>query len=177
MVSQSIIFLQQGNSELFFMCSCNYERFPLSNPHLFLYVVRMRQDWKLGFWNLTWPISNEQDIESPGRKALRGFQKFVLSQVYARLDMTLNVAKMENPMHKQTTVWITDHMQGAILLLFCVLATSKVISGWVYWLVTVHTHGDFIALPHLETRPPAPWPDSPLSHIILTLSEPVRTLS
>ena len=25
-----------------------------------------------------------------------------------------------------------------------------------YWLVTVHTHGDFIVLPHWETRPSAP---------------------
>ena len=29
-----------------------------------------------------------------------------------------------------------------------------------YRFVTVHTHGDFIVLPHLNTRPPAPWPAS-----------------
>ena len=39
-----------------------------------------------------------------------------------------------------------------------------------YRLMTECTHGDFIVLPHWKTRPSAPWPDSPLSHIILTLS-------
>ena len=39
-----------------------------------------------------------------------------------------------------------------------------------YRLVTVRTHGDFIGLPHCDTRPPAPWPAIPLIHIILTLS-------
>ena len=53
------------------------------------------------------------------------------------------------------------------LLLFYVLATSKIISGHV---LTVWTHGDFIVLPHWETRP---WPDILHSHIILTLSQPV----
>ena len=38
-----------------------------------------------------------------------------------------------------------------------------------YQLVTLRTHGAFIVLPHWETRPPAPW----LSHLILTLSQPV----
>ena len=42
-----------------------------------------------------------------------------------------------------------------------------------YQLVTVHTHDDFIALSHWETRPPAPWPGITLSYIILTLSQPV----
>ena len=45
------------------------------------------------------------------------------------------------------------------------------------WLVTVRTHGDFISLPHWETRPPGPGPHIPLSHIILTLSQPVLALS
>ena len=27
-----------------------------------------------------------------------------------------------------------------------------------YQLETVHTHGDFIVLPHWKTRPPVPWP-------------------
>ena len=33
-----------------------------------------------------------------------------------------------------------------------------------YGLVTVRTHCDFIVLSHWGTRPPAPWPDIPLSH-------------
>ena len=37
-----------------------------------------------------------------------------------------------------------------------------------HWLVTVRTHGDFIVQPHSEIRPPAPWPNIPLSPIILT---------
>ena len=46
--------------------------------------------------------------------------------------------------------------------LFYILAAFRVIS--------VRTHGDFIVLPHFdwEMRPPAPWPDIPHSHIILT---------
>ena len=54
-----------------------------------------------------------------------------------------------------------------VLLLF-LQATSKVISRQV---PTVRTHGDFISLPHCDIRPPAP-----LSHIILTLSQPVFTI-
>ena len=38
-----------------------------------------------------------------------------------------------------------------LCLLFCILATSKVISGQI-----LHTHGDFIMLPHWENRPLAP---------------------
>ena len=41
---------------------------------------------------------------------------------------------------------------GGWLLEFCVLATSKVISG----LVTVHTFGDFVVLLYWEIRPLAP---------------------
>ena len=41
-------------------------------------------------------------------------------------------------------------------------------SSYGYWLGTVHTHCDFIALPHWETRPSAPWSIFPLSKIILT---------
>ena len=43
------------------------------------------------------------------------------------------------------------------------------------WVVCVH--GDFIVLPHLKIRPPAPGPDSPFGHIILTLSKLVIALS
>ena len=46
-----------------------------------------------------------------------------------------------------------------------------------YRLVTVRTHDDFIVLPHWNTRLPAWWPAIPLSHIILTLNQPVFALS
>ena len=46
-----------------------------------------------------------------------------------------------------------------------------------YRLVTMGTHGDFTVLSQWEIRPPAPWPDVPLNHIILTLSHPVLVLS
>ena len=39
----------------------------------------------------------------------------------------------------------------SVLLLLCVLATAKVISGLVLTL-TVRIHGEFMVLPHLETR-------------------------
>ena len=39
-----------------------------------------------------------------------------------------------------------------------------------YELVTVRTPGDFTVLPHWEIRLLAQWSNSPLSHIILTLS-------
>ena len=45
--------------------------------------------------------------------------------------------------------------------------------GERYRLVTVRTHGDFIMLPHWNTRLPTPWPAIPLSCIILTLNQPV----
>ena len=38
------------------------------------------------------------------------------------------------------------------LFLFYVLATPKVAYQDGYWLVMVHTHGDFIVLLHWETR-------------------------
>ena len=38
----------------------------------------------------------------------------------------------------------------------------------MYRLVTVCANGDFIVLPHWETRSPVPSPDIPLSHITLT---------
>ena len=37
--------------------------------------------------------------------------------------------------------------------------------------------GNFIMLSHWKTRPPAPWPDIALSHIILTLNQLVFALS
>ena len=43
-------------------------------------------------------------------------------------------------------------------------------------LVTVHTHGVFIVLPHWETNQPAPWLDIARTHCILTLSEPALVL-
>ena len=39
-----------------------------------------------------------------------------------------------------------------------------------HWLVTVCTHDDLIVLPHWKIRLPAPWPNIPLSHIVLTLN-------
>ena len=42
-----------------------------------------------------------------------------------------------------------------------------------YRFVTVFTHGDLIVLSHWDTRPTAVIPDSPLSHIVLTLSQSV----
>ena len=48
-------------------------------------------------------------------------------------------------------VSLTKHIEycGCLLLLFYILATSNVISGWVPT-GTVHTHGDFIVLPHWD---------------------------
>ena len=57
-----------------------------------------------------------------------------------------------------------------------VLATSQVISGRVLT-CAMRTHGGFIySAAYLEIRPPAPWPDIPLSPIILTLNEPIIAL-
>ena len=55
------------------------------------------------------------------------------------------------------------------LLGWKVLPTSKVI------LRSVHRHAlcDFIVLLHWETMEPAPWLDSPINNIVLTLSKPV----
>ena len=47
----------------------------------------------------------------------------------------------------------------------------------LYWLLTVHTHGNFIVLPQWYIRPVASWPAIPFSYIILTQSQPVLPLS
>ena len=62
------------------------------------------------------------------------------------------------------------------LLVFYVVATYKVMSLGNRF-VTVHTHGDFIVLPPWEIGSPALLPHIPLSHIVLTLSQPVVALS
>ena len=62
-----------------------------------------------------------------------------------------------------------------LFLLVYVLATSKVIWGWVSTYYRAHSC-DFIVLSHWETRPPAAWSDIPLNHIILTLSQPVLVI-
>ena len=49
--------------------------------------------------------------------------------------------------------------------------------GGGYRLVTVYTHGVFIVLLHWDIRPPTSWHAIPLSHIILTLSKLVLSLS
>ena len=55
---------------------------------------------------------------------------------------------------------------------------SVVVGGrGLYRVVTVHTHSDFIVLPHWETRLQVPCPEIPLSHIILSLSQPVLALA
>ena len=63
-------------------------------------------------------------------------------------------------------------------LLFC-FASSQHLRSYQYEhrLMAVHTHDDFIVLPHWETRPPGSGPDIPLSHIILTLSQPILVLT
>ena len=43
--------------------------------------------------------------------------------------------------------------------------------------MTVRSDDDFIVLPHWEFQPPAPCPDTLLSNISLTLSEPVLALA
>ena len=50
---------------------------------------------------------------------------------------------------------------------------GRIRTGTDLWLCT---HGDFKVLSQWETRPPASWPDIPLSHTILTLSQPVLAL-
>ena len=54
---------------------------------------------------------------------------------------------------------------------------TRPLEGGVHQFATVCTHGNFIVLPHWNTRPPAPLPDIPLSRIILTLREPFLALS
>ena len=60
------------------------------------------------------------------------------------------------------------------LILFVVVLRPSNISGHIRKdtdrLVTVLTHGDFIVLPHWNTRLRAPFPAIRLSHIILTTS-------
>ena len=64
-----------------------------------------------------------------------------------------------------------------LLMKLCFTVVGQTQSGDGYWLVTVHTYDNFILLPHWNSRPQAPWSAILLSHIILTLSEPVLALS
>ena len=56
--------------------------------------------------------------------------------------------------------------------LFYILVKHLWSYHYEYRLVTVRTHDDLIVLPHWEFRLQPPWPDIPLKHIILTLSQP-----
>ena len=62
------------------------------------------------------------------------------------------------------------------LVLFHVLATTKVIWGQVLTCDSLHSWQLYSAAP-LGKRLSAPWPDIPHSHIILTLSKPVLAIS
>ena len=42
--------------------------------------------------------------------------------------------------------------------------------GLITIIMTVRAHDDFLVRPHWETMLPAPWPDIPVIHVILTLS-------
>ena len=68
-------------------------------------------------------------------------------------------------------------IQPIVYVCYCITPQEHLRSyqDW-YRLVTVHTHGDFIVLPHCETRPSAQWPDIPLSNIILTFIFPYQSL-
>ena len=58
--------------------------------------------------------------------------------------------------------------------LFACLGFTFYQHSWSYWdgyqLVTMRTDNDFMMQPHWEIRLSAPWPDIPLSYIILILS-------
>ena len=43
-------------------------------------------------------------------------------------------------------------------------------NSWPCWWQRSRYIGDFVTLLHRETRPPTPWDDMPLNHIILKLS-------
>ena len=72
--------------------------------------------------------------------------------------------------------WFHSTRFRFVWLLFYVLATSKVISGWVVTL-TVFTRGDFIVLLHWDPRLLTPWSAIQFNLIILTLRQPVLALS
>ena len=79
------------------------------------------------------------------------------------------------PAHERIRRISTNRTRGLFVVVL-LLATSKVISGQILTCHS-HTHGDFIVLDHWNTRPLELWAAIPLSHIILTLSQPVLALS
>ena len=69
--------------------------------------------------------------------------------------------------------WMVSNTINKATRLFVVIFTSwQHLRSYQdgYWVVTVHTHGNFILLPHWDSKLPASWPDFTVSHIILTLS-------
>ena len=68
---------------------------------------------------------------------------------------------------------VTNSWDLFVVILHASNTKSHISMGNNLWL---STHGDSIVLPHWKTRPPTPWSDIPLSHIILTLIQPVPVL-
>ena len=71
----------------------------------------------------------------------------------------------------------SDNRLGLVWLLPMSLQHLQSQRYWYRLVTTVGTHGDFIALPHWEIMHLATGPNKPLSHIILTLCDPVLVLS
>ena len=64
------------------------------------------------------------------------------------------------------TILLLPYMFYQIMLFLCCFTSSQHLKSYGdgYRLVTVHTHGDFIVLPHWETRPSASWPPTQLHY-------------
>ena len=98
--------------------------------------------------------------------------------------------------HWQSTLWWKWHILCVGSQLLCTISAGwGIYTGWGSWsrrmerrrlgcvsswqhirsfqdsyrLVTMDTHDEFLVLHHWEARPPAPWPDIPFSHTLLTL--------
>ena len=69
--------------------------------------------------------------------------------------------------HKSFNVYSRDWRPAEITLGGAHVLTVRILG--TYWLVTVRI-GNFIVLPHCETRPLAPWSDFTSGHFTLVLS-------
>ena len=166
-----------------------------SQHHTYLHMYNMSptSGWKYCYWKLLFSrafkgLMLNRAIFRVFWRSLKGILKFKGSQPFSGI--------CANPGIKCTSmvVWIHNNQTGwpnelRVHSLFGRLWDSMV-GYWGftslqhlrpyqgrYRLVSVRTHGNFIMLPHWEIRPLTPWPDIPLSNIILTLSEPVLALS
>ena len=112
-----------------------------------------------------WLNGTDRTIFSTCRREYGFCCQYAVTYIYVYIDMYIHVTHIHVCVYIHTC--IHTHLHACIhkytyayihFCLFVVLRPSNILRSYQdgYRLVTVHTHDDFIVLPHWETRPPAP---------------------